>query len=138
MVKRLLCVALVFLLLVPAASAAVPDPFELALLAEIHKALLDAYALLRQINGYVEDFRDLQQLMYPREVLDQLKMLFRNVDSILDEIERMSCDWRFSPRVDGLRLGLLRKGPLCRDQYRNLVGAPVPGIDADLTELRQW
>src|SRR5262245_49490360 len=98
--NKVLCALLFVVMVVPPASAAIiPDPFELALLAEIHKALMDAYALLEKINGYVQDFRDLQQLMYPREVLDELQMLFRSVDSIAGEVQKLSCGWRFSPRV---------------------------------------
>lgn len=139
--KRLLAVGLIALLVVPTASASIipiPDPVELALLADIFAALKKAYDILGQINDYVREFRDLMQQMYPKESLDQLKMLFRNVNSILDEIEKLACDWRFSPRIEPLRLGLLRKGPLCKSQYQDLVGRPLPGIDADLLELRQW
>lgn len=136
--KRLLCVLLVLVAMVTPAAAQIPDPVEIALLAEIYRALVEVYRILDQINGFVQDFRDLQQTMFPREALDELKMLFRSVNSVTEEIEKMSCAWRFSPRVDGLRLGLLRKGPLCRSEYQRLVGRLVPGIDSDLAEMRQW
>ena len=115
-----------------------PDPVEIALLAKIVRELEKAYGVLKSVNKFVRDFRDLTQVMYPKESLNQLKMLFRNVNSLMDEIEKMSCGWRFAPRVEPLRLGLLRKGPLCRTEYQRVVGAPLPGPDADLVELRQW
>ena len=141
--KKVLAAVLAAVLLfgpgIPGASGAIiPDPFELILLARIQAALVQAYQFLRDINATVQEFRDLMAQMYPQEALDQLRMLFRNVNSIQEEIEKLSCDWRFTPRVEALRLGLLRKGPLCRSEYQRFAGAPVPGLDADLAELRQW
>src|SRR5262249_47055612 len=121
-----------------AAQIPIPDPVKLALLAKIIAALEEANRFLARVNGSVREFRDLQALMFPDRVLDAIQTFFRPVSSILQEIDQLACGWRFAPRVELVRLGLLKRGALCRREYQGLFGAPVPGLDADLAELRQW
>ena len=137
--KVVLAMAVAVLAAGPArAQIPIPNPVELALLADIVRALREAHEFLGRINRTAEEARRLMREMFPTEALQQIRTLFRSVRSIQKEIEQLACSWRFSPRVEGLRLGLLRKGPLCRDQYQGVFGAPLPGPDRDLEELQQW
>jgi hypothetical protein len=115
-----------------------PDPVEIALLAKIIAACDKVYVVLHGINQRVEQFRNLQSLMFPQTALMQIETLFRNVASIKQEFENLACGWKFSPRIQALRLGLLRQGPLCRDEYENVFGRVLPSIDSDLKTMREW
>lgn len=118
-----------------------PDPTDaakIALLMKIADRLHDAYKILANINARTKALRDRVEEMFPNNSLDEIRSVFANVRSIQDEITSMSCGWRFSPRTEALRLGLLKLGPLCKDQYQRAFGQPNPGLDQDLAEYRQW
>ncbi len=136
--KRLGMALLLVVIAAGQATAQIPDPGKIALLVKIVEALHKANAFLKSVNEKVREFWDLQALMHPYTVLEPIRTLFRQVASIEEEIEQLACGWRFTPRVEALQLGLLKKRPLCKGVYQDLFGIPVPGIDADLAELRQW
>jgi hypothetical protein len=120
------------------AFAVVPDPVEIAFLSEIARAVAEVYKVMRDANKQIRDFRNLQAQMFPRDTLASIQTLFRSVRSLQDELEQVGCKWKFSPRVERIRLGLLRRGPLCRPEYEGMFGVPVPGVDADLVQARQY
>lgn len=125
----------------PVQAAVIPDPFgpaKVAALARIAAALDSTYRFLYRVNQATQAIRNRIDEMFPNETLDEIRSVFQQVRSIQDEISGMACSWRFSPRVDGLRKGLLKLGPLCRQEYQRAFGAPIIGVDADLEEYRQW
>src|SRR5262245_39014651 len=131
-------VALVALVLVVAAApvraAIIPDPFgpaKIAALARIAAALDSTYRFLYRVNQATQSIRNRIDEMFPNETLDEIRSVFQQVRSIQDEIAGLACTWRFSPRVESLRKGLLKLGPLCRQEYQRAFGVPIPGVDAD-------
>jgi hypothetical protein len=125
----------------PVQAAIIPDPFgpaKIAALARIAAALDSTYRFLYRVNQATQAMRNRIDEMFPNETLDEIRSVFQQVRSIQDEISGMACSWRFSPRIDGLRKGLLKLGPLCRQEYQRTFGAPIIGVDADLEEYRQW
>jgi len=138
-VLALIALGIVGMLSSPAGAQFDPTgPAKLLLLAEIAKRLHSVYQFLHEVNDATRQMRDRLDSMFPDETLNEIKAVFRDVRSIEEEIQGLSCSWRFSPRVDALRQGLLRTGPLCRDQYTLAFGPPLIGPDADLEEFRQW
>ena len=138
---RRIAPAVLCLTLVAGSASAFIDPTvfaRLALLAKIASTLHDVYLTLRKANESVQSVRNRLWRMFPSETLAEIRSVFQGVRSIQDEITTLSCGWRFSPRTERMRLGLLRLGPLCRGEYQALFGAPLPGLDQDLDEYRQW
>lgn len=113
-------------------------PAKVAQLVRIANELRKAFQTLQRINNEVTDFRNIQARMFPRETLASIQTLFRSVRSLQDEMENLTCNWRFSVRAERFRLGLLRRGSLCRDEYERMFGVNVPGLDAELMQVRQW
>jgi hypothetical protein len=137
----LLVVVTLSLAVVPAHAGLIPDPFGLAKIAALTRiaaALDSTYRFLYRVNQATQSIRNRVDEMFPNETLDEIRSVFQQVRSIQDEVSGLACNWKFSPRVDGLRKGLLKLGPLCRREYQRAFGAPVPGVDADLDEYGQW
>lgn len=123
------------------AQAVIPDPFEpikIAILIQIADRLQTVYKTLAAVNDKVKSTRNRLEMMFPNETMAPILTVFGQVQSIKDEITKLSCAWRFSPRTESMRLGMLKLGPLCRDQIHRMFGAPLPGLDRDLQEMRQW
>src|SRR5262249_40170826 len=93
---------------------------------------------LHDLNGAVDDIRGNLAQVYPEAALRQIETLFEPVDSIKDEVEKLACSWRFTPRVEKLRLALFAGGPFCRSEWNLVFGAPVPIVDWDLQSYYDW
>ncbi len=114
------------------------EPVRIGLLAEIAGALKQAYQTLREVNDTVWSVRDRLNTMFPWDALREIESDFREIRTIQQQITDLSCAWRFSPRTQILKDGLLGVGPLCRREYQAVFGVPPPSPDQDLAEFRQW
>jgi hypothetical protein len=113
-------------------------PVRIVLLAEIADALKQAYQTLREVNDTVWRVRDRLDTMFPWGALHEIESDFREIRTIQQQLTDLSCSWRFSPRMQILKDGLLGVGPLCRREYQAVFGAPVLSPDQDLAEFQQW
>ena len=113
-------------------------PVRIALLVKIADSLREAYQTLREVNDTVWKVRDRLDGMFPWDALREIESDFRQIRTIQQQITDLSCDWRFSLRMQALKDGLWGVGPLCRREYQAVFGAPVLSPDQDLAEFRQW
>ena len=123
------------LLVAPRAGA---DPGSWAELAKIIFWLERVDSALRGINDIVDDMKERYFLVYPQQVIRHIETLFEPVDSIKEEIERLACNWRFTPRVELLHRALFQGGSFCRSEWQLLFGPPPDTIDADLEHYYDW
>ena len=130
--------ALVVLVLLFGSSGASADPTNWGQLTQIVLWLQRIDDTLKNINGVVEDIRHKLGVVYPARALQQIETFFEPVDSIKQELEKLACNWRFTPRVEKLRLGLFGDGAFCRSDWNLLFGPPVPGVDWDLESYYDW
>jgi hypothetical protein len=137
MKRRYLAVLVILVLLLgPPSSSA--DPASWAQLAQIIAWLGQIDQTLAQVNGLVEGIKTKLADVYPRDVLNQIKIVFEPVDSIKTEVEKLACNWRFTPRVEQLRLALFQGGSFCRRDWNALFGAPTITADWDLEHYYDW
>jgi hypothetical protein len=119
-------------------SGASADPTNWPQLAQIIAWLEQIDRTLRDINRITEDIKGKLNLVYPLGSLRKIETFFDPVDSIKDEVEKLSCNWRFTPRVERLRLALFKGGSFCRSEWNQLFGGPAPTMDADLESYYDW
>jgi hypothetical protein len=137
MKRRYLAVpAILVLLFRPSTSSADPSSWGhlgqiIAWLQQIDHTLAEMESLLYGIRTKIAD-------VYPRDVLRQIEIAFEPVDSIKAEVEKLACNWRFTPRVEQLRLALFRGGSFCRRDWNALFGAPTLTADWDLEHYYDW
>ena len=129
-------VAILVLLLGPSSSSA--DPASWGQLAQIIAWLEQMNQTLARVNGFVEGIRTKLAYVYPRDVLRQIEIVMEPVDSIKTEVEKLACHWRFTPRVEQLRVALFQGGSFCRRDWNVLFGAPTLTIDWDLEHYYDW
>ena len=87
---------------------------------------------LKNINSAVDDVKYTVEQVYPDTVLRRIETFFDPVDSIKDEVDKLACGWRFTPRIERLHLALFGGRSFCRADWDLLFGTPAPMIDADL------
>jgi len=100
-------------------------PVRIALLVKIADSLREAYQTLREVNDTVWKVRDRLDGMFPWDALREIESDFRQIRTLQQQITDLSCDWRFSLRMQALKDGLWGGGPLCRREYQAVFGAPV-------------
>ena len=135
--RRSVAVLMVAALLMGTSSASA-DPGSWAQLAQIVAWLHQIDNTLKDINGVTEDIRHKLGVVYPGRALQRIETFFEPVDSIKQEVEKLACNWRFTPRVEKLRLGLFGDGDFCRTDWNLLFGPPVPTADWDLQSYYDW
>jgi hypothetical protein len=136
--KRRCIACLLVLGLLFGSSGASADPANWGHLGRIVLWLERIDSTLRDINGLVDDIKTRLADVYPDGALRQIETVFEPVDSIKDEVEKLACNWRFTPRVDRLRLALFAGGSFCRSEWDAVFGPPVDGVDADLESYYDW
>ena len=129
---------LVVAVLLLGSSGASADPSNWAHLAQIILWLQQIDQTLRDINGLVDDVRQRLSYVYPAAALRRIETVFEPVDSIKKEVEKLVCTWRFTPRVNRLRLALFGGGSFCRSDWNLVFGAPAPTIGWDLESYYDW
>ena len=104
------------------------------LLAEVQRY----YRVVRNIRGVTEDIRTRVRDVWPDRALWPLRQYLEPVTSIRDEVNKLSCGWRFSVRTERLRVGLFQGGAFCRREWHSIFGQPPRGRAADLEEYYDW
>ena len=128
-------VALLALVTVVAAPSFADTTAELVrLLAEYQRAL----RVMRNISGVAEDIRTRVRDAWPDRALWPLEQYLEPVNSIRDEVSRLSCSWQFSVRMERLRLGLFDGKPFCRREWQAIFGRAPRTRTADLDEYYDW
>ena len=100
---RSLAVVVIGLLLL-GSSGASADPTNWPQLAVIIQWLQRIDGTLRGINNITEDIKGKLNNVYPLGSLRRIETYFEPVESIKDEVAQLACDWKFTPRVERLRL----------------------------------
>lgn len=77
-------------------------------------------------------------VLWPWRALGAIKAGLRSVDTLREEVERLACDWRFTPRTALFRDLYRRPVKLCRDSFHALWGSHEDFYDADRQELLDW
>ena len=135
--RRSLAVVVIGVLLF-GSSGASADPTNWPQLAQIIAWLEQIDRTLRDINRITEDIKGKLNLVYPLGSLRKIETFFDPVDSIKDEVEKLSCNWRFTPRVERLRFALFDKGSFCRSDWNLLYGPPTLTPSHDLESYYDW
>lgn len=79
------------------------------------------------------------QIMYPaRQVFAQVGMVFRGINTLRSEVEKIACGWRFSPRTRLLEGVYLRRVKLCRPSFQSIFGKHDDYWTAPWHELAAW
>jgi hypothetical protein len=136
--KRRVLAALVVGAMLFGSSTASADPTNWGQLGQIVLWLQRIDGTLRDINALVEDVKNKMQAVYPDAAVRQIRTFFEPVDSIKDELEKLACNWRFTPRVEKLRLALFGEGSFCRSDWNLLFGPPTLTVDSDLESYYDW
>ena len=129
---------LVAALLLFGSSGAAADPGSWTQLTQIVLWLQRIDQTLSTINGVVEDIQGKLGRVYPDRAVRAIQTFFEPVDSIKDEVEKLACTWRFTPRVEKLRLALYGGGSFCRSDWNLLFGPPTVTVDSDLESYYDW
>jgi hypothetical protein len=137
MKRRVLAVLVVGAMLFGSSTVSA-DPTNWGQLGQIVLWLQRIDGTLRDINALVEDVKNKMQAVYPDAAVRQIRTFFEPVDSIKDELEKLACNWRFTPRVEKLRLALFGEGDFCRSDWNLLFGPPTPTVDSDLESYYDW
>jgi hypothetical protein len=136
--RRRWLAGLVLAVLLLGSLATSADPTNWGQLAQIILWLQQIDRTLRDLNVVVDDIRGNLAQVYPEAGLRQIETLFEPVDSIKEEVEKLACNWRFTPRVEKLRLALFGGGSFCRSDWNLVFGPPPPTIDWDLESYYDW
>ena len=120
------------------ASGASADPSNWAQLAQIIVTLQRMDQTLRDINDLVDSVKEKLFIVYPQGALRRIETVFEPVDSIKREVEKLACTWRFTPRVNRLRLALFGGGSFCRSDWNLVFGPPTATVDSDLESYYDW
>jgi hypothetical protein len=129
---------LVVTLLLFGSSGASADPSNWTQLGQIILWLQQIDQTLKDLNVVVDDIRGNLAQVYPEAGLRHIETFFEPVDSIKEEVEKLACNWRFTPRVEKLRLALFAGGSFCRSDWNLVFGPPPPTIDWDLESYYDW
>jgi len=119
-------------------SGASADPSNWGQLAQIIAWLKRIDGTLKDVNELVDKAKDTLFIVYPAGALRTIRTAFEPVDSIKVELEKLACNWRFTPRVDRLRLALFGGGPFCRSDWNLVFGPPPPMGNWDLESYYDW
>jgi hypothetical protein len=120
------------------ASGASADPTNWAQLGQIILWLERIDQTLRDINDIVDGVKEKLFIVYPNGALRQIETVFEPVDSVKKEVEKLACSWKFTPRVNRLRLALFGGGGFCRDDWNLVFGPPTLTVDWDLESYYDW
>jgi hypothetical protein len=125
--RRRWLAGLVVAVLLPGSSGASADPTNWGHLTQIILWLQQIDQTLRDINGVVDDVKDRLFIVYPQAALRRIEAVFEPVDSIKQEVEKLACTWKFTPRVARLRFALFGGGSFCRsDQVSWILRTGMP------------
>lgn len=140
--RRTLAGAVLVALLATGARATpiIDDPYTIYLLRIVTNILntiqqieLAAQALIQQrIDAVVSGYA------FPGAVFQEIRQVINEVKGIREEVEGISCDWRFSTRTGLLRDMYLRPLKLCRPSFQLVWGSGEAHWDHDLQEVHDY
>jgi hypothetical protein len=130
--------ALLVVMLLAWSPGAQADPTNWPQLAQILLWLERIDSTMRNINDTVDGIKQKVADVYPDSALRTIGTLFEPVDSIKAEVEKLACNWRFTPRVEKLRVALYKGGSFCRSDWDLLFGPPGIRADWDLESYYDW
>ena len=136
--KRRWIGGLVVAALLIGSAGASADPANWGQLTQIVLWLERIDQTLRSINDAVDGIKHKVADVYPDGALRTIDTLFEPVDSIKQEVEKLACNWRFTPRVEKLRTALFGGGSFCRSDWDLLFGPPTATVDWDLESYYDW
>lgn len=132
------CAVFVAALLLLGAQGVAADPTNWGQLTQILVTLQRMNQTLSEINSLVDGVKQKLSIVYPDGALRTIATVFEPVDSIQREVRKLSCSWKFTPRVDRLRLALFGGRTFCRSDWNLVFGAPVAGAGSDLESYYDW
>jgi hypothetical protein len=136
--KRRWLAGLVVAVLLFGSSGASADPSNWAQLGQIILWLQRIDHTLRDINDLVDSVKEKLFIVYPEGALRRIETFFEPVDSVKREVEKLACTWKFTPRVDRLRLALYGGGSFCRNDWNIVFGPPTVTVDWDRESYYDW
>jgi hypothetical protein len=136
--KRRLVAATLVLALLMGAGISSADPSNWGQLGRILLWLEHINSTLNRVNMLADDIKDRLSQAYPNAVVGQIDIFFEPVDSVLAEVEKLACDWRFTPRVEKLRTALFAGGSFCRKDWNAIFGPPTLTVDWDLEHFYDY
>lgn len=134
MKRRILALTVTILLLSSSGWAFFVDPYTTSILLGIARWLNGIAVTVHNIAGTAEDIRTHLHRIWPDNVIRPIQTYIEPVLSVKRDLERMSCAWRISPRLQLLHRGLFNGGKFCKPEFQAVFGAPVPGPFEDIEE----
>lgn len=132
--KRKLVAVVAIVACLSGALPATAGPGEVAALARILAVLQQARAVLSDINDTVAATQETLARVYPQQTINEIKHVFQAAKGIVDEVNDLSCGWKFLPGTQAIWDGAFRSARVCKPTWQGTFGAPV-GLDADIQEL---
>jgi hypothetical protein len=128
------------LLAAPAQAQFLPDPVQKKMLEEV-KVILKAIEELRlrlQDRLQVRHYNRIRGYAFPVPLWNPIVQRIAPVVSIRRELQRLGCNWRFTPRTADLRRMLDEKLSFCRDSYQGTWGRHDPFWDQPVQEMNDY
>lgn len=137
--RALATAALVFLL--AKNTAAIPiigDPYTIFLLKVVANILTTIQQVEFAAQSIIQGKIDLlvSGYAFPGAVVRDIREAIDQVKGIRNEVEAISCDWRFSPRTSLLRDLYLAPPKFCRPSFQFVWGSGQGHWDGDLQEMQ--
>jgi hypothetical protein len=127
-------VVMVSVLALPSIAGA--DPGEWAVLTKIALWLAHIQSFVEKIKGKEEDISTHLNRIWPDNARKAIGTFIQPVQSIKSDLEKMSCAWHISPRLQLLDMSLFKGGSFCRNEYQMIFGRPIPGAEQDIDEYQ--
>lgn len=139
--RRVIAALLVAVLLAaPAQAQFLPDPVQAKLLQEV-KLILKAIEELRlrlQDRLHVRHYNRIRGYAFPVPLWNPIVMRTSPVVSIRRELQRLACNWQFTPRTADLHRMLQDKVSFCRDGYQGIWGSHDRFWDQPVQEMNDY
>jgi len=94
--------------------------------------------VIRNVRGVTEDIRTKLSRVWPDRALRPILPCLEPGQAIRDEIQQLSCSWRFSVRMERIRLGLFEGQRFCKREWEAVFGAAPEGWAKDLEDYYDW
>lgn len=140
-IRRIGAVVVIAVLLAPPAQAAfIPDPVQAKLLEQV-KLILKAIQELRlrlQDRLHVRHYNRIRGYAFPVPLWNPIVQRAAPVVSIRRELQRLACNWQFTPRTADLHRMLINKLTFCRDSYQGTWGRHDAFWDQPIQEMNDY
>ena len=133
--------ALVVLVLLGGTTAeafGLPDPYEIALLGDILRALNTVDSWLSDIDTVLASTKRHLNDIWPESSLVEIGYIFHEATKIRSQIDRLACGWNFTARVGLLFNGLFGGLHFCKPEFQKVFGPPPTYYAQDLDEYYDY